>query len=375
MCTDSHTYKDCIMTQNYEHGKLYTSETEPNLGISSNHLQSRLPKLAFVFSGIGSQWWAMGRQLWSEETVFREVINQCDDLLRLHGSWSLCEELTASKERSRINETQIAQPAIFCVQIALAALWRSWGIYPDTVVGHSVGEVAAAYVAGVLSLEDAIQVIFYRSRIQARAAGQGRMLAIGLSTNEAERLLMGYSEEVSIAAINSPSAITLSGDSTALAEIAQSLAQKQIFCRFLRVQVPYHSSKMEPLKAELLESLQEINPQPATIPIFSTVTGQQVLGPELDAAYWVQNMRNPVLFAAAVNGLIHAGHDIFIEISAHPVLTNSISQCLAHANKVGTVLPSLQRQDSEQATMLASLSKLSTLGYPVDRKLQISQAN
>ncbi len=363
------------MTQNPEHSKLHTSKTEPNLGISSNHLQSRLPKLAFVFSGVGSQWWAMGRQLWSEETVFREVINQCDDLLRLHASWSLCEELTASKQRSRINETQIAQPAIFSVQIALAALWRSWGIYPHTVVGHSVGEVAAAYVAGVLSLEDAILVIFYRSRVQARAAGQGKMLAIGLSTEEAERVLVGYSDLVSIAAINSPCAVTLSGDSTVLAEIAQSLAQKQIFSRFLRVDVPYHSPKMEPLKAELEESLQEINPQPATIPIFSTVTGQQVLGPELDAAYWVQNMRNPVLFAAAVNGLIHADHDIFIEISAHPVLTNSISECLAKANKVGTVLPSLQRQNPELATMLASFSKLSTLGYPVDGKLQISLTN
>ncbi|MBR8838119.1 MAG: acyltransferase domain-containing protein [Stigonema ocellatum SAG 48.90 = DSM 106950] len=354
------------MTQNQEPSKLHTSETEPRLGKSSRHRQADLPKLAFVFSGIGAQWWAMGRHLWSSETVFREVINRCDNLLRFHTtSWSLCEELTASKERSRINETQIAQPAIFAVQVALAALWRSWGIYPDTVVGHSVGEVAAAYVAGVLSLEDAISVIFHRSRIQARGAGQGKMLAIALSKEEVEHIIVGYSEQVCIAAINSPKAITLSGDNIALTEIAQFLAHRQIFSRFLRVDVPYHSPKMEPLKIELVESLQAISPQPATTPIFSTVTGQQVSGPELDAAYWVQNMRNPVQFAAAVNGLIHAGHDIFLEISAHPVLSSSISECLAQANKVGTVLPSLRRQDSELTTMIASLSQLKILGVGV----------
>ncbi len=316
-------------------------------------------KLVFVFSGMGSQWWAMGRQLLNEEVVFRTVIARCDELLRQYTSWSLWEELTASKERSRIHETQIAQPAIFSLQIALTALWRSWGIEPDTVIGHSVGEVAAAYVSGVLSLEDAVQIIFHRSRIQAQAAGKGRMLAVGLSLEEAEHIHAGYSKIVSIAAINSPNSVTLSGESAALTEIATSLTQRQIFHRFLRVDVPYHSPSMEPLKTELAESLQGINPQPATITLFSTVTGQQVLGSEFDATYWVQNMRNPVLFALAVDGLLQTGHDRFLEISSHPVLVNSISECLAHANKVGTVLSSLRRQNTERATMLESLGKLS----------------
>ncbi|MBW4632289.1 MAG: SDR family NAD(P)-dependent oxidoreductase [Iphinoe sp. HA4291-MV1] len=324
------------------------------------------PKLAFVFSGMGQQWWAMGRTLLSEEPVFEKTIQQCDELLRQYTDWSLLEELSASEETSRINSTEIAQCAIFSVQVALAALWRSWGIIPEAIVGHSVGEVAAAHVAGVLSLKDAVRIIFHRSRLQAKAAGLGKMLAIGLSSEEAERFLVGYEERVSVAAVNSPKSVTLSGDSKALEEIAQSLEQKQIFCRFLRVEVPYHSPLMEPIKAELAESLQGITPQKAVIPLFSTVTGLQVAGPEVDGAYWGQNMRNPVLFALAVDGLLQAGYNLFLEIGAHPVLASYISECSALANKTATVLPSLRRFELERTVMLGSFGKLYTLGYPVD---------
>ncbi len=340
---------------------------ETRIGMSSGRPLADSPaKLAFVFSGMGQQWWAMGRQLLESEPVFRETIQQCDELLRQYADWSLLEELTASEETSRINSTQIAQCAIFSVQVALAALWRSWGIVPEAIVGHSVGEVAAAHVAGVLSLEDAISVIFHRSRLQAKTAGQGKMLAVGLSLESAQRVLAGYEERVSVAAVNSPSSVTLSGDGSALEEIAQSLEGKQIFCRFLQVEVPYHSPLMEPLKAELAESLQGIKPQTATIPLFSTVIGQQVKGPEIDGAYWTQNMRNPVLFVTAVEGLLQAGYDLFLEISANPVLTSYISECSVKAGKTATALPSLRRKEPEGAVMLGSFGKLYTLGYPVD---------
>ncbi|MBW4567204.1 MAG: SDR family NAD(P)-dependent oxidoreductase [Tolypothrix carrinoi HA7290-LM1] len=326
------------------------------------------PKLAFVFSGMGPQWWAMGRQLLESEPVFREVIEHCDELLRQYADWSLLSELRASEETSRINSTQIAQCSIFAVQIALAALWCDWGITPQAIVGHSVGEVAAAYVAGVLSLEDAVRVIFHRSRVQASAAGKGKMLAVGLSQEEAQRVLAGlkYESCVSIAAVNSPSAVTLAGDSAALSEIVTSLEQKQIFCRFLQVEVPYHSPFMEPLKAELAQSLQKIKPKKATIPLFSTVTSKQVDGSELDGTYWGLNMREPVLFAAAIASLIQARYNTFLEISAHPVLANSISECLALAEISGTVLQTLRRKEPERPTMLSSFGKLYTLGYPVD---------
>ncbi|MBX9255496.1 SDR family NAD(P)-dependent oxidoreductase [Desmonostoc muscorum CCALA 125] len=338
-------------------------------GLSSGYLAPKFkPKLTFVFSGMGSQWWAMGRQLLESEPVFREAIKKCDELLRQYVDWSLLEELTASQENSRINSSQIAQCSIFAIQIALAALWRSWGITPQAIVGHSVGEVAAAHVAGVLSLEDAVRVIFHRSCTQAKVSGKGTMLAVGLSSEEAERVSaeLGYQSCVSIAAVNSPSAVTLAGDSAALEEIAKSLQQKQIFCRFLQVEVPYHSPLMEPLKAELAQLLQEIKPQTATIPLFSTVTSKQVDGLELDGTYWGLNMRGPVLFAGAIASLIQAGYNTFVEISAHPVLANSISECLALAGVSGKVLQSLRRFEPECPTMLSSFGKLYTLGYPVD---------
>ncbi|MBP5976712.1 SDR family NAD(P)-dependent oxidoreductase [Brasilonema sp. CT11] len=338
-------------------------------GMSSGHLVPDFElKLAFVFSGMGPQWWAMGRQLLESEPIFREVIEQCDELLQQYADWSLLEELRASEETSRINSTQIAQCSIFAVQVALAALWRSWGITPQAIVGHSVGEVAAAHIAGALSLSDAVQIIFHRSRVQATAAGKGKMLAVGLSQQEAERVLtgLGYESCVSIAAVNSPSAVTLAGDSTALSEIVTFLEQKQIFCRFLQVEVPYHSPFMEPLKADIAQSLQKVKPKKATIPLFSTVTSKLVEGSELDGTYWGLNMREPVLFAAAISELIQVGYNTFVEISAHPVLTNSISECLAFAESSGTVLQTLRRFEPERSTMLLSFGKLYTLGYPVE---------
>lgn len=340
---------------------------ETRVGMSS---ERRIPgkphKLAFVFPGMGPQWWAMGRELLKEEPVFKEAIKQCDTLMKKHANWSLWDELTANEDRSRINETQIAQPAIFSIQVALSALWSSWGIKPDVVLGHSVGEVAAAHVAGALSLEDAVQVIFHRSRLQQRTAGQGAMLAVGLTFEEAESLIEGYEERVSIGAVNSPSDITLSGDAETLKKFAESLEKKEIFSRFLHVEVPYHSPKMEPLKAELLESLKGIRPQRVAIPLFSTVTGQQVEGLELEGAYWSKNIRDTVLFANAIDRLIKADYNLFLEIGPHPVLAASISKCLTQAKKEGTVMHSLRRQEPERTVLVGSFGRLYTLGYPID---------
>lgn len=338
---------------------------ESRLGLSSGRAQPKEVKLVFVFSGMGQQWWAMGRELLHDEPVFRAVIEECDALLRPYTGWSLKEELLADEATSRISKTEIAQPALFALQVALAALWRSWGIQPDAIVGHSVGEVAAAHVAGVLTLPDAVQVIFHRSRLQAKTAGEGKMLAVGLSEKEAKQLLIGFENHVSIAAINSPRAVTLSGDVEALQQIANSLAP-EIFNRLLQVEVPYHSPKMALIKNDLFSSLQNITPQAATTPLFSTVTGQISRGSEWDAAYWWQNVRYPVRFAQACQNLMEAGFDTFLEIGAHPVLAHSMKECLAEADKKAVVLPSLRRKKAERIMMLASLGQLYTLGYPID---------
>src|SRR3954453_14617544 len=336
---------------------------------SGRSVPGRDRKLAFVFSGMGPQWWAMGRQLLQDEPVFRDKIKQCDELLRQHAEWSLWDELTADEECSRINQTHIAQPGIFALQVGLATLWRSWGVEPAAIVGHSVGEVAAAHVAGVLDLEDPVRLIFHRSRLQHRTAGQGAMLAVGLPAEEAEQLLRGYEDRLSVAAVNSPSDVTLSGDADALDSIAASL-REDVFTQFLQVEVPYHSHRMDPLRSELIDSLQALRPQPATVPLFSTATGGAVHGSELDATYWWKNMRDPVRFAAVMDALVQEDHDLFLEISAHPVLATSIAKCLSVAKREGVALPSLRREEPERAQLLGSLGKLYTAGYPIDWQLQ-----
>lgn len=341
-------------------------QKEARHGLFYGHKQrSRRQKLVFVFSGQGPQWWAMGRELWQQEPVFRAILEQCDALLAPLTRWSLVKELTADESLSRLAETEIAQPAIFALQVALAALWRSWGVEPSAVVGHSVGEVAAAHVAGVLSLEDAVRVVFHRSRLMQQGTGQGKMAAVELSQAEAELLLAKYAGRLSIAAINSPTSIVLSGEATALEEVLQSL-QQQIFCQLLRVNYAFHSPQMEPFQAELVQSLQGLAPQAASIPIISTVTGSWRDGRDFDADYWGRNIREPVRFAAGVDELVQTKHNLFLEFSPHPVLAMNISQCLRHYGKEGAVLPSLRRQEGEQIVMLGSLGILYTLGYPIE---------
>ncbi len=323
------------------------------------------PRLAFVFTGMGPQWWAMGCQLLQQEPVFRAVIETCDQLLRQYTSWSLLAEMTADEQHSRMHETQIAQPANFALQVALAALWRSWGIVPDAIVGHSAGEIAAAHVAGALSLEDAVRIIYYRSALQHRTTGMGKMVAVGLSPEEAEQAIIGYTDHISIASINSPGAVTLAGDETVLAEVLQPLQERGVFCKYLRVEVPYHSHYMNPLRDELLAALQDLQPHTATITLYSTVTGDEVDGSELDAHYWWQNVRNPVLFGKAIDALIRDENSVFVEIGPHPVLASSITECLMLRQEQGVVLPSLRRQEQEQRFMLGSLGALYAQGYPI----------
>ena len=323
-------------------------------------------KLVFVFSGQGPQWFAMGRELLEREPVYRRVIEECDRLLRAPAKWSLLKELTSGESRSRLDQTEIAQPAIFALQIGVAALWRSWGIVPDAVVGHSVGEVAAAHVAGVLDLEQAIRLIFHRGRLLQSATGRGKMAAAELTPEEAERLLADYQDRLSIAAINSPSSVVISGESEALQEIFNLLEQRRKFCRFLQVNYAFHSPQVEPYRTELVRALGGLKPARARIPILSTVTGKAAAGDDLDPEYWGRNVRRRVEFASAMDELIQAGHNVFVEIGPHPVLGVSISECLRHRGADGNVLASLRRGSDERQTMLEALAALYTGGRSVD---------
>ncbi|WP_051235214.1 type I polyketide synthase [Marinimicrobium agarilyticum] len=318
--------------------------------------------LVFVFTGMGPQWWAMGQALYESEPVFRASVDDIDHHFRTIAGWSIREEMLADEECSRITQTSIAQPANFVIQAALVELYRSWGIEPSVVVGHSVGEVASAYVCGALSLEDALKVSFHRSRLQQTMAGQGAMLAVGLGGEDLVDLIELYSG-VSIAAINSASSVTLSGDAEQLREIAQLLEEQSIFNRMLQVEVPYHSHQMDPIKDELLEVLDTITPRKAKCPVFSTAKGRMIVGEDFSAEYWWDNVRQPVYFEKAIKSMVEEGYTHFLEVGPHPVTRTFLGDCLADEGVMGRVITSLHRKKPENQTFYESLAALFCAGY------------
>jgi acyl transferase domain-containing protein/NADPH:quinone reductase-like Zn-dependent oxidoreductase/thioesterase domain-containing protein/acyl carrier protein len=319
----------------------------------------------FVFSGQGPQWWGMGRELFRNEAAYREKIEECDSLFQELGGWSLIEELSRGESESRLQETAIAQPAIFALQVALASLWSSWGVLPSAVVGHSVGEVAAAHIAGVLSLREAARVIFHRGRCMNSAPDTGRMLAASLDEQQAVELAAGYPGQIAVAAINSPNSVTFSGDSGPLRQIAGVLESRGIFNRLLQVQYAFHSHQMDAVKDELLAALGRVETSPARIKLFSTVTGRETAGPEWTADYWWRNVRQTVRFFPAIAELSAQGHALFLELSAHPALTISILETLAKRPGGGKALYSLRRKVPELTTLYANLAALHCAGSPV----------
>ncbi len=320
----------------------------------------------FVLSGQGPQWWGMGRELFQNEDAFRQKIQECDLLFRGLGHWSLIEELSRDEGASRLQETAIAQPAIFALQVALASLWASWGVLPSAVVGHSVGEVAAAHIAGVLSLREAARVIFHRGRCMNAAPDTGRMLAASLNAQQAEELAARYPAQIALAAINSPNSVTFSGELDALRKIAATLDSRGVFVSFLRVQYAFHSHQMDVVKEDLLAALGRVETAPARFKLFSTVTGQEAAGPELTADYWWRNVRQTVRFFPAIAELGAQGHALFLELSAHPALTVSIAETLAQRPGGGKALYSLRRKEPELATLYANLAALHCAGFPVN---------
>ncbi|MDF9798522.1 acyl transferase domain-containing protein/NADPH:quinone reductase-like Zn-dependent oxidoreductase/surfactin synthase thioesterase subunit/acyl carrier protein [Catalinimonas alkaloidigena] len=324
------------------------------------------PKIGFIYSGQGPQWFAMGQQLIAKSPLFRDVILKIDKLFSRIADWSLLEEMNKDEESSRVSDTRIAQPAIMAIQIALTELWKSWGINPEGCVGHSIGEIAAAYTAGALTLEQAVEVIYHRSRGQNKATGKGKMLAVALPLPEAKEFIKGFEDRVSIAAINGPEMLTLSGDVEPLEIIAQQLDKQDVFHRFLRVNVPFHSHHMFPLKEELISSLKDLTPHEASTPLYSTVSGNQEDGKHLTSEYWYKNVRETVYFTDAVQSMIDDGYDVFIEVAPHPVLTEGVLALLRQNDRNGSlIVPSLRRKEDEVVTMMTSLGKLHTIGYPV----------
>lgn len=339
---------------------------QPHAGLASgSQLSGQRPGVTFVFAGNGPQWWAMARQLINEHALFRATIEQCDRLLTPYAGWSVLAELLSDEAQSRMHRTDVAQTALFVVQMALVELWRSWGIEPEAVIGHSVGEIAAAHVAGILNLDDAIKVVYHRSRLQELTAGMGKMAAVGLSVQETELLLAPYAGKVSLAGVNSPSSVTLAGDSATLQEIVSSLDERDIFARMLQLNYAFHCSYLDPIREELLSSLADIRPQPARLRFISTATGGELTGTECGPDYWWDNVRQPVQFAAGVEQLLGEDGRIFLEIGPHPVLAHYLAECMEYAERTAVILPSLRRKEDDHTTLLGSLATLYARGAPV----------
>ncbi|KAA8969659.1 type I polyketide synthase [Mycobacterium sp.] len=324
------------------------------------------PGLTFVYTGMGPQWWAMGRELLGAEPVFRAAAEECDAVFREVAGWSVLAELLAGESASRMVATEVAQPANVVLQIALTRLLSTWGVVPDAVVGHSVGEVAAAFASGALGLRDTLRVAYHRSRLQARLAGRGTMLAVGLPPHDTAAYLGRFEDRVSVAAVNSANSVTLAGEQDALEKLAGQLAQSGVFARFLRVEVPYHSAAMEEIHDELVASLGGLTPGAPALDVYSTVTGTRLGDLRHDAVYWWHNARDTVRFADALAAAITDGQRIFLEVGPHPVLAGSIRDGLSHVGVAGVTVASLTRGTPEGASLRTALRALYTAGARID---------
>ncbi|MDB6171653.1 MAG: Oxidoreductase, short chain dehydrogenase/reductase family [Chthoniobacteraceae bacterium] len=367
----------------YAHGLVVTGETKeqileklatftkgkPSGTRAVKHEGNAMPRVGFLYSGQGGQWVAMGRLLWRSDPTFRRVLDQIDGLFFDLAGWSLQEEMFQPAEQTRINKTTIVQPSIMAVQVALTEVLKARGLVPHGVAGHSIGEVAAAHASGALTLGQAVEVIFHRSHIQARQAGAGGMLAAGISAQEGQALVMEVGGTLSLAAVNGPAMVALSGDFTAIGEATELLAGRGLFHRRINVEVPYHSVLMEPLKADLLSSLSPVRGAAAALPLYSTVSGKQEDGTHLAGDYWYQNVRKPVLFTDALTAMIADGFDTFLEIGPHPVLLSGAQAVIEKLESRAAVFASMRRGEPEDATLVEALGALHLRGVPIDWSL------
>jgi myxalamid-type polyketide synthase MxaD len=364
-----HPCRTAVVGRSYyqlaERLKLFLDEAVKENVSSPSPLLPSSPKLVFVFSPHGSQWPGMGRRLWSQSAVFREAIERVQAAMNAYIDWSVVEKFAQAGDNAWLEQIDILQPTLFALQVGLAAMWQAWGVEPDAVVGHSMGELAAAYVAGVLSLDEAARIICRRTQLLSRVRGEGAMGVVELSYRQAQAAVAPFNGRLHVAVSNSPRSTVVGGDPDALEELFDQLLEQEIFCGWGVADVASHSPKMAGLRDELRQAIGVINPAPARIPIYSTVTGALADGRQFDRDYWLRHLNQPVLFADALRALAERDHALFLEISPGPVLAPAIEEGLYDWQRGGAILPTLRRDAHEYETMLDSLGRLYTLGYPL----------
>ncbi|MET9498956.1 type I polyketide synthase [Streptomyces sp. NPDC006552] len=325
-------------------------------------------KVVWVFPGQGSQWAGMGRELLDSSPVFAERIGECAAALEPYVDWSLVDVLRGEVEPELLERVDVLQPASFAVMVGLAAVWSSVGVLPDAVVGHSQGEIAAACVSGALSLEDAARVVALRSQaIAGELAGRGGMASVALNEVDAVARLGRWSGRVEVAAVNGPSSVVIAGDAQALDEALEAFSADGVRVRRVAVDYASHTRHVEDIETVLSEALAEIEAQAPLVPFYSTVTGGWVDEPGvLDGAYWYRNLRGQVAFGPAVAGLLGQGYGAFVEISAHPVLVQPVTETADESGTDVVVTGSLRRDDGGLRRLLTSMAELFVTGVPMD---------
>ncbi|MGW3431298.1 SDR family NAD(P)-dependent oxidoreductase [Streptomyces melanosporofaciens] len=321
----------------------------------------------FVFPGQGAQWVGMAVGLLESSPVFAEGIGECESALSAHVDWSLTDVLRGAEGAPGFDRVDVVQPVLFAVMVSLAKLWRSVGVEPDAVMGHSQGEIAAACVAGALSLEDAAKVVTLRSQAIARGlAGRGGMVSVGLPADQVEERLARWGGAISVAAVNGPGSVVVSGDPGALDEMVAELEGEEVRVRRVPVDYASHSAHVEGIREELLKVLADIAPRSSDVPFYSTVSGELVDTAGLDAEYWYRNLRQTVELESTTRTLLDEGHTVFIEVSPHPVLTLPVQQTVEAAESRAVVLGTLRRDEGGPERFLTSAAELHVSGASVD---------
>ncbi|MCC4317694.1 type I polyketide synthase [Streptomyces malaysiensis] len=321
----------------------------------------------FVFPGQGAQWVGMAVGLLESSPVFAEAIGECEAALSAYVDWSLTGVLRGVEGAPGFDRVDVVQPVLFAVMVSLARLWRSVGVEPDAVMGHSQGEIAAACVAGGLSLGDAAKVVALRSQaIAVGLAGRGGMVSVGLSAQQAEERIARWGGAISVAAVNGPGSVVVSGDPGALDEMVAELEGEEVRVRRVPVDYASHSAHVEGIREELLRVLADLQPRSSEVPFYSTVSGELVDTAQLDAEYWYRNLRQTVELESTTRTLLDAGHGVFIEVSPHPVLTVPVQQTVEAAEAQAVVVGTLRRDEGGLERFLTSAAEVFVNGAEVD---------
>ncbi|MGW1061350.1 type I polyketide synthase [Micromonospora rubida] len=332
----------------------------PDAGIQGTVAETG--SVVFVFPGQGSQWAGMAKDLLDHSSVFADRMAACEAALKPFVTWSLTGLIRAGDPWDRV---EVVQPALFSVMVSLAAVWRSYGVEPDAVLGHSQGEIAAAVVAGGLSLADGAKTVALRSRALAGLAGRGGMASIARSPEQTADLIAPWSGRISVAAVNGPAATVVAGPPDALVELLARCAADDIRARRVDVDYASHSAQVEEIRDDLLAALTGLAPQTGDIPFYSTVDGDWLDTAALDGGYWYRNLRRTVAFAPAVRALVASGHTTFLEMSPHPVLTAGIDDTAQEAGIPVIALGTLRRDEGTLHRLLGALGEAWVRGLPV----------